>query len=209
MSGDAHAPVDAANPVDALVARMEAQRVVPVLRGDDPGSVAQDVDRLVAAGLQIVELTATIPGWEALLERVGSEHPSVTFGVGTLTTAHDAARACEAGAGFLVSPYPADEVREVADQSGVPFIAGGFSPGEVAAAARHGAAKLFPAHVGGPRYLKSLKAVLPGARIMPTGGITLGEVADWLAAGAFAVGIGGDLAAASDLEGVLADLQQP
>jgi 2-dehydro-3-deoxyphosphogluconate aldolase/(4S)-4-hydroxy-2-oxoglutarate aldolase len=79
--------------------------------------------------------------------------------------------------------------------AGVPLIEGGLTPTEVLDASSRGIAKLFPAHVGGARYLRSLLAVAPGARIMPTGGIPLSEVGDWLAAGAVAVGVGSDLTA--------------
>lgn len=199
--------VDRAKAMDELVVRMQAQRVVPVLRSDDPDRTVEDVRRLVAGGLQLVELTTSIPAWWRVLAKVRSNHPQVCVGMGTITTAADARRACNQGADFLVSPYPADEVREVADQAAVPFIGGGLSPGEVAAAARHGAAKLFPAHVGGPSYLKTLQAVLPQARIMPTGGISLDEVPGWLEAGAFAVGVGSALTAVDDLEGALAALR--
>jgi 2-dehydro-3-deoxyphosphogluconate aldolase/(4S)-4-hydroxy-2-oxoglutarate aldolase len=81
----------------------------------------------------------------------------------------------------------------------VPFVEGGLTPTEVLEAASRGAAKLFPAHVGGVRYLTSLLAVAPGAQIMPTGGIPLDEVHDWLAAGALAVGVGNDLMAPGDI----------
>lgn len=114
----------------------------------------------------------------------GADHPKATLGVGTVVTADDARAAADAGADFLVSPWPAPAVRQVAT---VPFLEGGFTPAEVAAASAHGVAKLFPAHLGGIAYLRSLLAVLPEARIMPTGGIKLDQVRDWLAAGAFAV----------------------
>src|SRR5690606_35116931 len=81
---------------------------------------------------------------------------------------------------------------------GIALIGGGSTPGEIHQAASEGIAKLFPAHVGGPAYLRSLKAVLPDAHIVPTGGITVDAAADWLAAGALAVGIGGDLYRAPD-----------
>ena len=85
------------------------------------------------------------------------------------------------------------------DAAGVPFVEGGLTPTEVLDAASHGIAKLFPAHAGGLRYLQSLLAVAPEARIMPTGGIPLDEVRDWLAAGALAVGVGSDLTAPGDI----------
>jgi 2-dehydro-3-deoxyphosphogluconate aldolase/(4S)-4-hydroxy-2-oxoglutarate aldolase len=111
-----------------------------------------------------------------------------------VSTERDALRAADAGADFLVSPYPAPEVREVAGRAEIPFLEGGFTPGELSAAAARGVAKLFPAHVGGVAYLSSVLAVLPGARIIPTGGIALSDVPKWLHAGAFAVGVGRDLA---------------
>jgi 2-dehydro-3-deoxyphosphogluconate aldolase / (4S)-4-hydroxy-2-oxoglutarate aldolase len=80
----------------------------------------------------------------------------------------------------------------------VPFIEGGFTPGELAASTALGVAKLFPASSGGIRHLKAVLDVLPGARIIPTGGIALDQVGDWLAAGAYAVGVGTDLATRPD-----------
>jgi 2-dehydro-3-deoxyphosphogluconate aldolase/(4S)-4-hydroxy-2-oxoglutarate aldolase len=123
-----------------------------------------------------------------------------------INTAEDARRAVDSGADFLVSPYPAPEVRAFADDAGMVFLEGGFTPAEVAAASAHGIAKLFPAHVGGPAYLRSVLAVLPGARIVPTGGIGLAEVRDYLAAGAYAVGVGSDLVKAPDPAQAVRDL---
>ena len=125
-------------------------------------------------------------------------HPAAVLGAGTVTTAADARLAMESGADFLVSPYPAEAVRFFADDTGTVFLEGGFTPAEVAAASENGIAKLFPAHVGGPAYLRSVLAVLPGARIVPTGGIGLAEVGGYLAAGAYAVGVGSDLVKAPD-----------
>ncbi len=145
--------------------------------------------RLLDSGMSVIELTTTIASWESVLAVVRRDHPDATVGVGTISTPVQALAAQELGAHFLVSPWPAAGVREVAS---VPFLEGGFTPAELAAASRWGIAKLFPAHVGGPAYLRSMLAVLPGARIVPTGGIQPSEVDEWLAAGAFAVGIGAD-----------------
>jgi 2-dehydro-3-deoxyphosphogluconate aldolase/(4S)-4-hydroxy-2-oxoglutarate aldolase len=128
--------------------------------------------------------------------------------MGTVVTAADAETALAGGAAFLVSPYPAPPVRGVADAAGALFVEGGMTPGEVAAAASHGVAKLFPAHVGGLQYLRTLLSVLPGARIMPTGGIAVADVPAWLAAGALAVGVGSDLYGADDLDAKLAELRE-
>lgn len=173
-------------------------RLLPVLRTPDADGALRAASTLISAGLGVIELTATTPGWAGALADLRREHPSVVLGAGTVTTAEDAHRAVEAGADFLVSPYPSQAVRAFAAETGTVFLEGGFTPGEVAAASGRGIAKLFPAHAGGPAYLRSILAVLPGARIVPTGGIALREVRAYLDAGAYAVGVGSDLVKAPD-----------
>ncbi|GAA0287528.1 hypothetical protein GCM10010302_27370 [Streptomyces polychromogenes] len=178
---------------------LAAQRLLPVLRSADADEAVRATATLLAAGCRAVELTTSVPGWAGAVARTAGLADALgrpaLIGVGTVTTAAQARAALDAGAGFLVSPYPAPEVREVARRRGAAFVEGGYTPGEIAAAVRRsGAAKVFPAHVGGPAFLRSLRAVLPdGALLIPTGGIAPGEVRDWLAAGASAVGIGSGL----------------
>lgn len=172
------------------IARIASARVLPVVRADSEAAGWAKVGSLRAGGYDVLELTTTIPGWARLLRRVREEHPQVCVGVGTVSGAEQARQAIDGGAGFCVSPCQAPEVRAVCDRHGVAFIEGGLTPTEVIGSAARGVAKLFPAHVGGPRYLRSLLAVAPQARIIPTGGIAVDEIDSWLAAGAFAVGIG-------------------
>ncbi|TPW90593.1 bifunctional 4-hydroxy-2-oxoglutarate aldolase/2-dehydro-3-deoxy-phosphogluconate aldolase, partial [Schumannella luteola] len=134
-------------------------------------------------------------------------HPGAAIGMGTVTSAVDAELAIEHGASFLVSPFPAPAVRAVAADHGVRFAEGGSTPGEIAAAAQHGLCKLFPAHLGGVAYLRTLLAVLPHASIMPTGGIRIADVGAWLTAGAVAVGVGSDLYSAPDVAAAVAELR--
>ncbi|MBO0678486.1 bifunctional 4-hydroxy-2-oxoglutarate aldolase/2-dehydro-3-deoxy-phosphogluconate aldolase [Mycolicibacterium sp. S2-37] len=166
--------------------------VLPVLRVDTAEEAVRSVALLTRAGFGLVELTATTPDWPAALTRVRGEHPDLLIGLGTVRDARTAGRAVEHGADFLVTPHPAAAVRDAVDAA-VPVIEGGWTPGEIAAAADAGLAKLFPAHVGGPAYLRTLLAVLPGAAVVPTGGIGLDDVGSWLAAGATAVGVGSAL----------------
>lgn len=186
-----------------------AARVLPVLRAPDAATALDQARRVLAAGLGVVELTATTPGWADALATLRREAPTATLGAGTVTDAPTAEEAVAAGAAFLVSPHAAPAVRAVAERAGVPFLEGALSPTELAAAlAAGGAAKLFPAHAGGPAYLRSILAVMPGARIVPTGGIRLEDVPAWLDAGAFAVGVGSDLVSgdvAGRLRAVLGD----
>lgn len=182
------------------------QRAIPVVRAADPGDAFALCERLVAAGIEVIELTTTIPRWEEVLSAANRDLSGAIVGMGTVVDEDAADRACSAGARFLVSPYPAPRAREAADRHDVLFIGGGFSPGEIADASRHGICKLFPAHLGGPAYLRTLRAILPDARIMPTGGVRLTDVSSWLRAGAVAVGVGSDLYGASDLDAALAEL---
>jgi 2-dehydro-3-deoxyphosphogluconate aldolase/(4S)-4-hydroxy-2-oxoglutarate aldolase len=163
--------------------------IVPVVREDGAEEALSVAGWLIEQGLDVVELTASTPGWE----RAVAALDGVLVGAGTLRTREDAKRAVAAGAQFLVTPCPAAEVRAVAEAAGVPLLEGGFTPGEVLAATDRGIAKLFPAHVGGTALLRSILALSPGARIVPTGGIRLADVPAWLDAGAYAVGIGSEL----------------
>src|SRR5207244_5684403 len=133
------------------------------------------------------------------------ESADLLGGVGTVTTADQARAAVQAGAHFCVSPRLVPEARSVLVRDGVPLIEGGLTPTEVSDAASRGIAKLFPAYVGGVGYLKSLLAIAPDARIMPTGGIALTDVPAWLAAGAVAVGVGNDLTAPGDVAARVAE----
>lgn len=172
--------------------QLYGQAVLPVLRSASPAEAVAAVAALRDAGCPMVELTTSTPGWaDAVRELAGSDS---TVGVGTIRSPEDARHALDAGAAFLVSPFPVPGVAEEAAAAGVPFVQGGFTPGELhAAAAGSGIAKVFPAHLGGPRYLRSLAPVLPGVRLVPTGGVGWAEVPAYLEAGAFAVGIGSGL----------------
>lgn len=168
--------------------------VLPVLRVDSAAEAVRNAALLADAGFGVVELTATTPDWSAALGQVRAAHPGLVLGLGTVRTAAVAGQAADSGADFLVTPHLSAQVRAAVDP-GVPVIEGGWTPTEIAVAADAGPAKLFPAHVGGLAYLRTLLAVLPGAEVIPTGGIGLDDVSAWLDAGAVAVGVGTALVA--------------
>jgi 2-dehydro-3-deoxyphosphogluconate aldolase/(4S)-4-hydroxy-2-oxoglutarate aldolase len=181
------------------------QRLLPVLRERDVDGALRRVESLLAAGCPLIELTTSIPGWDEALAgaiaSAGADASPPAIGLGTVTTAVQAEAALDAGAAFLVSPFPAPDVRAIAQGRDAVLIEGGFAPSEVAAAVAWGPAKVFPAHVGGPTYIRSLLAILPDAILIPTGGISLDQVGSYLGAGALAVGIGSGLP--DDAEGLL------
>ncbi|MFG3258952.1 bifunctional 4-hydroxy-2-oxoglutarate aldolase/2-dehydro-3-deoxy-phosphogluconate aldolase [Streptomyces sp. NPDC048172] len=204
--GDAPDPGNAPGPgagvafgVQVALDALAEARIVPTVRAGDAEAADVVARVLYDAGVTTFEFTATTPGWRELVARWTAEVPGAAVGLGTVTSPEIAEAALDAGARFLVSPFQVPEVRPVADAAGRLFVEGAHSPTEVRAAAERGVAKLFPAHVGGLTYLRTLRSVLPGARIMATGGVTLANAGDWLAAGAFAVSVGSDLTAGGDV----------
>ena len=182
----------------AFVDQVSRARIIPVLRTQSAREAVKAAGRCFDAGLTMVELTATTYDWPLALEEVRNDHPERLVGVGTVLDQSAARTALDAGADFIVSPCPVPAVR-AALEGNIPFMEGGLTVGEVLAAAQRGVAKLFPAHVGGITYLRSLLAIAPNNRIVPTGGIPLVDVSQWLAAGATAVGVGRDLMEAGDM----------
>ena len=173
---------------EELIDRIGRARVIPVIRVETAAAAVERAQAALAAGLDVIELTTTTTDWPDALQELRAAAPDAATAVGTVTTRAAAELAIELGAAFLVSPYPAPAVAEAAEAAGVLFMEGGFSPDQIARASERGVAKLFPAHLGGIRYLRSLLSVLPGARIVPTGGIGPDDADAWLEAGAFAVG---------------------
>ncbi len=179
--------------MSALVDALTRDRVLPVIRTATAGEAHAHATRLAEAGLGAIELTTSIPEWERLVAELRVPGGPLV-GVGTVRSRAHAEAAVAAGADFLVSPHPVPEARGL----GVEFVEGGFSPGEVLDAASRGPAKLFPAHVGGIAYLRDLLALEPGALIVPTGGLAVAQAGEWVAAGALAIGVGGDLLRVAD-----------
>lgn len=177
--------------------------IVPVVRAGSPQEARLAVEAVRAGGIPIVELTMTVPGAIGLIAEVtkamGSE---VLVGAGTVLDAETAERCIQAGAQFIVSPgFDLGTVNH-ARKSGILVMAGALTPTEVITAWKAGSdfVKIFPCgSVGGPKYLKALKAPLPQVPMVPTGGVNLETAADFIRAGADALGIGGELVSASAL----------
>jgi 2-dehydro-3-deoxyphosphogluconate aldolase/(4S)-4-hydroxy-2-oxoglutarate aldolase len=192
---------------DELAELLRAAVILPVLRAADRSIALAQAERCVEAGLPVVELTATTKGWPKAVREVRAAWPSLVVGVGTVLELEQAEDAFDAGAAFLVSPCPVPDVRKRAGGR-MPLIEGGFTPGELLKATSRGIGKFFPAHVGGPQMLRSVLALRPEARIIPTGGISLDAVPVWLDAGALAVGVGGGLTEEPDLAARVRVLQK-
>jgi 2-dehydro-3-deoxyphosphogluconate aldolase/(4S)-4-hydroxy-2-oxoglutarate aldolase len=176
--------------------RLAGEQLVAVLRVERPGQTAPAVAALRDGGIAAIELTYTSPDTAAELAAARAAHgDAILLGAGTLRSAADVRTAAEAGADFLVSPHLDTGVLRAMTATGLLALPGVFTPTEVAAALEGGAeaVKLFPASSAGLAHLKALRGPLPRLRVVPTGGIGLDDVRDWLTAGSLAVGVGGEL----------------
>lgn len=182
------------------LAQIEKLGLVAVLRGPSPELTLAMVDALVAGGVQGIEITYTTPNAEEVVATLKRKYSaSIVLGMGTLTEPEQVERAQAAGAQFLVSPHCDPMLGERMVASALPAMIGALTPTEVVQAHRLGAdvVKLFPGSLGGPAYLQSLRGPFPHIRMMPTGGVSLSNVAQWFQAGAVAVGVGSELCPAA------------
>ncbi|MBZ4016395.1 bifunctional 4-hydroxy-2-oxoglutarate aldolase/2-dehydro-3-deoxy-phosphogluconate aldolase [Streptomyces purpurogeneiscleroticus] len=186
-------------------AALRAGRLVAIIRGKDPEASFRTVMALTEEGVRLVEVS--LSGTDALgvIRRARQElGPDAWLGAGTVTTAEDVERAAEAGANLAVTPGLGAGV-DACVRRELPVVAGVLTPTEVIAARAAGATalKLFPASLGGPAYLKALRAPFPELPFVPVGGVDAAAARAYLAAGAVAVGVGspliGDAADGGDL----------
>lgn len=178
--------------------------IVPVVRASSKRQALAAVEAVTAGGIPIVEITMTVPGAvEIIRELVRSNSSSVLIGAGTVLDA-ETARACRnAGAEFLVSPALNLETIEYAAKENILIMAGALTPTEIVKAWKAGSdfVKVFPCgQVGGAKYIKAIKGPLPQIPLVPTGGVNLNTAADFIEAGAEALGIGGELVQAEALK---------
>lgn len=168
-------------------------RLIGIIRFHQGGDVSGAVDALARGGIELLEITIDTPGALEAVERAAAD--GRTVGVGTVVSAEQVDRCAEAGARFVVSPGFSAEVVERALERGLEPIPGTLTATEIMTATAAGArvVKLFPATPAGTRYLRALRGPFPNVAFVPTGGIGLDEISDYLGAGAAAVALGGEL----------------
>ena len=178
------------------IARIEKDKLVAVIRMDDPADLNPVVDALLEGGITLIEATMTIPGLldhvPELVKRVGDR---MVFGIGSVLNGDMARRAVEAGASFIVSPVMKKDIIDVARQADRAVAVGAFTPTEIQSAWELGSdvVKVFPADRLGPGYIKGVMAPMPHLKLLPTGGVSVDNVSEWLDAGAIALGVGSAL----------------
>jgi len=172
------------------------RRMVAIVRAGTPDAALQMAEACIAGGITALEVAFTTPDTVGVLKALRQRHGAdVMLGAGTVLDPETARHAILAGAQFIISPSVNVETIKIARRYQVLSMPGAMTPTEIGLALDAGAdiIKVFPAEVFGPSYIKALKAPLPQAPLMPTGGVTVENLADWFASGATAVGIGSSL----------------
>ncbi|MBS0662042.1 MAG: bifunctional 4-hydroxy-2-oxoglutarate aldolase/2-dehydro-3-deoxy-phosphogluconate aldolase [Verrucomicrobia bacterium] len=187
---------------DAVLAKIKAEKVIALIRAENPDGLLDCAKALADGGLTSIELTMTTPGAIRMLEKATAELPNFLFGLGTVLDAETARAGILAGAKFVVTPALRPDVITLCRRYSVPVFSGAFTPTEIVQAWEAGAdaAKVFPAEFFGPAYIKSVKAPLPQIELVPTGGVTPETVGEYIRVGAFATAAGSSLVEAKSLK---------
>jgi 2-dehydro-3-deoxyphosphogluconate aldolase/(4S)-4-hydroxy-2-oxoglutarate aldolase len=176
--------------------RIRSTGLIPVIRARSADEANRAVDAIQAGGVGVLEITMTVPGAVDLIREVAARATDAVVGAGTVLDPETAIRCIDAGAQFILSPALNPATISTCRERDVAIIPGALTPTEVVAAWTAGAdlVKVFPAGaVGGPGYLKALKAPLPQIDLVPTGGVDLDTAGDFIRAGAAALGVGSAL----------------
>lgn len=186
-----------------LIQKITEEGVVAVLRGETPEQVVEMAEQAIAGGIKIIEVTMTVPFALRAIETLSrkyswnSQDPAAfaIIGVGTVLDPETARAAILSGAEFVVGPCLNRDTVMLCNRYRIPVMPGAMTIKEIQEALELGAdiVKLFPGNLYDPSMIKAIKGPLPQANIMPTGGVSLDNLGEWIKAGAVAVGIGSDL----------------
>ena len=180
----------------AVLSALRNIGLVPVLRAESAKQALALAAAIAAGGVTVLEVTMTVPGAIQVMRSLAEQRPDILIGAGTVLDPETARMCILEGAQFVVSPALNVKTIEMCHRYSVPVLPGALTPTEIVTAWQAGAdvVKVFPASaMGGAKYLKTLKAPLPHIEMIPTGGVSLASAAEFLAAGAFALGVGADL----------------
>lgn len=177
--------------------------VIAIMRAPSAAQLLDAAKAIYEGGVDVIEVTMTTPGALSVVEQAVSQFgEQVLFGAGSVLDPETARLAILAGAQFVVSPALNLDTIEMCKRYSVPVIPGAYTPTEILTAWEHGAdiVKVFPASVGGPAYIKAIKAPLPQVRLAAVGGVTVENTAQFFSAGIDVVGVGAELVNARLLE---------
>lgn len=186
-----------------ILQQIEKEKAVCVLRISDDSLFEPVAEALYNGGIRLLEITMTVPNATGLITKAREILPAdMVIGVGSVLSAEAARKAVAAGAEFVVSPVLKKEIIDAAKTLDKPVMCGAFTPTEIQTAWEWGCdiVKVFPANILGMDFFKAVKAPMPHLKLMPTGGVSLTNGKEWLAAGACAVGVGSALVSSEDLK---------
>ncbi len=173
--------------------------VVAVVRAESPEQALKIADSCAQAGINAIEITFTVNGAADVIKKLAESNKDgkMIIGAGTILDPETARTAILAGASFIVSPYLNTEVVKLCNRYQIACMPGAMTVKEAIEAVEAGGdiVKIFPGELFGPAIIKAFKGPLPQLRLMPTGGVNLDNVAEWIKAGSVAVGVGGNLTA--------------
>lgn len=182
-----------------VLSRVMDSGLVAIVRTDSPDQAARIADACAEGGVAALEITFTVPGAAAVIGDLAKRYrpEQMVIGAGTVLDPETARIAILAGAHFLVSPSVSTDTARLANRYQIPYMPGADNVRDVVEAMECGAdiIKVFPGEVLGPEFIKAVKAPLPQASLMPTGGVSIDNAATWIKAGAVALGVGGNLIA--------------
>jgi len=171
--------------------------IIAVIRTDNPGDLVGAAKALCEGGVRLIEITMTIPGALKIIEEAVSQlqHEDVYIGAGTVLDSETARAVILAGGKFAVAPIFSQAMVTLCNRYSVTVMAGALTPQEIFNAWEGGSdvVKVFPANIGGPAFIKSVKEPLPQIELLPTKGVTLQNIPDFIKAGAIGVGVGREL----------------
>jgi len=175
--------------------RIHKAGIVPVIRAESSEQAAKIVEAIKAGGINVIEITMTVPGAVDLIKELCEKYkdePEVVIGAGSVLDGETARNVILAGAEFVVGPALNEDMIAVANRYQKPVIPGAMTPSEVVRAMEAGAdvVKIFPAALFGPKIIKAIKGPIPQAKLLPTGGVSHDNVKEWIKAGSYAVGAG-------------------
>lgn len=193
-----------------IMNKLMDEKLVAVVRGKDEEEVVKMVEAIVSGGINLIEITFTIPNAADIIKSLSLKYKgdeNVVIGAGTCLDTSTARLAILNGAQFVVSPHFDKEIIKLCNTYGVPILPGATTVRDIVECMKYGAEviKLFPGDLFGPSSVKSFKGPLPHAEFMPTGGVSAANLREWLDNGAIAVGTGGSLtkgAATNDFDAI-------
>lgn len=178
-----------------VLQQMIHSKLAVVIRGETMEAAEKAADACVQGGIKTLEVTFTVPQANQLMERLASKYTDALVGAGTVLDSETARIAILSGAQFIVSPTFDIDTAKLCNRYSVPYLPGCMTVNEMMQAMEYGVTivKLFPGQLFEPSFIKNVQGPLPNVHIMPTGGINLDNVQDWLQAGAILVGVGGEI----------------